>query len=120
MTQLEQIKTEIWRLIKVNKSLKPRDFTQGIAVGYADVLSFIESLEKEELQDIKIKGWVARDKDDSLWFHYSKPHLENEIEKTWWGSSDDSFEIYDFNHSGFEDVTFDDGPIEVELTIHRV
>lgn len=43
----EKLKAEIERLIKVNKELTPRDFTQGIAAGYADVLSSIESLEQE-------------------------------------------------------------------------
>ena len=39
-------------------------------------------------------GYVARALDGSLWFHYCKPHLENEIEKEWWGSNDKTFKIY--------------------------
>ena len=31
---------------------------------------------------VKIEGYVARDNDDSLWFHFTKPHRENDIEKT--------------------------------------
>lgn len=64
-----------------------------------------------------VEGWVARDLDGSLWFHYHEPHLENEIEKTWWGSSDNSFELYEPNHPGFENVTFDGGPVKVKLVV---
>lgn len=67
-----------------------------------------------------IKGWVARDKDGSLWFHYNEPHLENEIEKTWWGSSDSSFEIFDFIFPEYKDVTFEGGPVKVELSLDRL
>lgn len=53
MTNTELIRQEIERLIKVNKELTPRDFTQGIASGYADVLSFIDSLPKESEKGMK-------------------------------------------------------------------
>lgn len=66
-----------------------------------------------------IKGYVARDKDGSLWFHYRRPHKENDIEKTWWGSNDKSFRIYDFDFPEFEDVTWEGGPKKVELTLVR-
>ena len=29
-----------------------------------------------------IKGYVARDKNGDIWFHYYKPKRENDIEKT--------------------------------------
>ena len=66
-----------------------------------------------------MKGYVARDKDGSLWFHYEKPHLENDIEKTWWGSNDKSFEIFRWDFPEFDDLTFDGGPVEVEMSIKR-
>lgn len=69
---------------------------------------------------ITIQGYVARDKNESLWFHYSKPHLENDIEKTWWGSNDKSFEIFDFDFPEYRDVTFEGGPVEVKLTLERL
>ena len=68
----------------------------------------------------KIEGYIARDKDDSLWFHYSEPHRENPIEKTWWGSNDKAFRIYDFDFPEYKDLTWEGGPVKVELTLNRV
>ena len=68
-----------------------------------------------------IKGYVARDLDGTLRFCYHKPRRENEIEKTWWGSCDADFDIYDDTlDSLFKDLTWDDEPVEVELTIKRL
>ena len=70
---------------------------------------------------VKIKGYVARDNDGSIWFHYTKPHRENDIEKTWWGSNDKSFEIYDFDFPEYADLTWEESePVEVELTLKRL
>lgn len=69
----------------------------------------------------KIKGYVARDENGSLWFHFTKPHRENDIEKTWWGSNDKSFEIYDFDFPEYADLNWEESePVEVELTLRRV
>jgi len=65
-------------------------------------------------------GYVARDKDNTLWFHYRKPHLENDIEKTWWGSNDKTFRIYDWDFPEFKDLKFEDEPIKVEFNIKIV
>ena len=65
-------------------------------------------------------GYVARDLDGSLWFHYCKPHLENEIEKEWWGSDDKTFRIYDWDFPEFKDLKFEDEPIKVEFNIKIV
>ena len=67
-----------------------------------------------------VKGYVARDLDNSLWFHFTKPHLENDIELTWWGSTDSSFEIYDHTFPQFKDVTFRGGPVKVEFYMKRI
>ena len=70
---------------------------------------------------VKIKGYVAMDKDGSIWFHYTKPHRENDIEKTWRGSNDKSFEIYDFDFLEYTDLTWEESePVEVELTLKRL
>ena len=66
------------------------------------------------------KGYVARDKDNSLWFHYKKPKRENDIEKTWWGSNDKSFRIYDFDFPEFADLTWEGKPVKVEFEIKRL
>ena len=68
----------------------------------------------------KINGYVAKDKDGSLWFHYIKPHRENNIEKTWWGSNDKAFEIYKRDFAEFDDLTWENEPIEVELIINKI
>jgi hypothetical protein len=69
---------------------------------------------------VKIKGYVARDNDDSLWFHFTKPHRENDIEKTWWGSNDKAFQINDFDFPLFNNLDWDGEPCQVELTMKRV
>jgi hypothetical protein len=66
-----------------------------------------------------IKGYVARDKNGDIWFHYYKPKRENDIEKTWWGSSDKQFKIYDFDFPEYKDLKWEDEPVEVELTLKR-
>ena len=67
----------------------------------------------------KIKGYVARDKDSTLWFHYEKPHRENDIEKTWWGSNDKAFQIFDFDFPEYNDITWEGEPCEVEFRLER-
>ena len=65
-------------------------------------------------------GYVARDLNGTLWFHYCKPHLENEIEKEWWGSNDKTFRIYDWDFPEFKDLKFEDEPIKVEFSIKKI
>lgn len=67
-----------------------------------------------------LKGYVARDKDESLWFHFRKPRRMNGIMKTWWGSNDKTFRVYDFDFPQFKDLTWEGEPCEVELTIKRL
>jgi hypothetical protein len=69
---------------------------------------------------MKFNGYVARDKNNSLWFHYIKPHRENDIEKTWWGSNDKSFEIFNWDFPEFNDLTWEDEPVEVEFMINKI
>lgn len=64
-------------------------------------------------------GYVARDLDGSLWFHYIMPHRENDIKKTWWGSNDKAFEIFDSDFPGFENLTWKDAPVRVGFNIHK-
>lgn len=52
----DKLIAEIERLIKVNKELKSSRFTEGIAAGYGDVLSAINSLQHEQPEvDLKEK-----------------------------------------------------------------
>ena len=92
--------------LKVDKNKTYRD-------GYIKALKEVET-------ETKTKGWVARDKNKTLWFHYIKPHKENDIEKTWWGSNDKTFEIFDWDFPEFHNVSWESGPVEVELLIRKV
>ena len=68
-----------------------------------------------------IKGYVARDKDGTLRFCYHKPKRENQVEQTWWGSCDADFDIWnEALEKPFEDLTWDDEPVEVTLVIKRI
>ena len=68
-----------------------------------------------------IKGYVARDKDGTLRFCYHKPERENQVEQTWWGSCDADFDIWnEALEKPFEDLTWDDEPVEVTLVIKRI
>lgn len=65
-----------------------------------------------------INGYVARDKDGTLRFCYHKPRRENQIEQTWWGSCDADFDIWNEElEKPFEDLTWDDEPVEVILSL---
>lgn len=69
----------------------------------------------EEVHAPKIKGWVARDKDGTLCLYGEKPK-KVEPSKTWGGA----VIFVHYCRDLFPDLTWEDGPIEVELTIHRV
>lgn len=77
-----------------------------------------EQLRAVEIALCSINGYVARDKDGSLWFHYKEPHKENDIEETWWGSNDKTFEIFDSDFPQFKDLRWPQEPVKVQLTIH--
>ena len=65
-----------------------------------------------------INGYVARDKDETLRFCYHKPRRENQIEQTWWGSCDADFDIWnDALEEPFKDLTWEDEPVEVILSL---
>ena len=65
-----------------------------------------------------INGYVARDKDGTLRFCYHKPHRENQIEQTWWGSCDADFDIWNETlEESFKDLTWEDEPVEVVLSL---
>ena len=72
----------------------------------------------------KIKGWVARDKGaKSCCFYFNKP-IRHTIswmdERGETGVYDDDYVFLSDLHLDIEDLKWEDEPIEVELTIHRV
>lgn len=86
---------------------------------YKNFLAFIDSLPEDDLP--KTKGWLARNKDESLVFCYHKPHRENSITQEWWGSCDADFRIYDDAiNEQFKDLKWEDEPVRVEIAVKRL
>ena len=56
----EKLIVEIRRLIKVNQELKSDHFTEGIAAGYGDVLSAIDSLQQEGEQEVDLEKIIEQ------------------------------------------------------------
>lgn len=65
-------------------------------------------------QEYKIKGWVARDLNDSLYIHLSKPFNNYE------DSSFKSNEYFEIDGDLFSELQYPNEPIEVELTIKKI
>ena len=72
-------------------------------------------------KEYKIKGWVAKDEDHAVFFHVEKPHkelmrtLDNE-KIGYWKCYNERFRLSCLDKM-FPELTWDDEPIEVELTI---
>ncbi len=65
---------------------------------------------------IKLKGWVARDKNDYIHFYLNKPYKDM-IYCCWWSNSDN---IY-LPHSPFKNVKWTDKkPLRVEIEIKEI
>lgn len=72
----------------------------------------------------KIKGWVAKDEDDAVFFHVKQPHREPMITLTnerigIWQSYNERFRLSALDKM-FPELTWNDEPIEVELTIKKI
>ena len=70
-------------------------------------------------QEYKIKGWVARDC-YGLWFYKQKPYRVNGNHTLHWTDEFGPNSEYGLNEELFPDLSFDDEPIEVELTIKKI
>lgn len=67
-----------------------------------------------------MKGYVARDLNESLWFHYTKPKRAKALEREmYWESDDKSFQIHDSDFPEFKDLKWQDKPIAVGFDIHK-
>ena len=92
----------------------------GIQAAIRHLTEYIDRMEfgMKTLNKATIKGYVGCDKDGTLRFCHHKPKRMNEIEQTWWSSCDADFDIWNHNlRELFKDLTWDDEPVEVELTI---
>lgn len=91
-----------------------------ISERFDEALSILVEMAKAGSPDIK--GWVARDEDHTLWFHFAMPyrdhvedaHYENKI---WY--SDGRFLQFDSKEkcSVFKNLKWNDDPIKVGLYI---
>jgi hypothetical protein len=65
-------------------------------------------------------GYVARDLNESLWFHYFKPKRKEVLAKTmFWESDERAFQIYDTDFPEFKDLKWKDKPIRVGFNVHK-
>ena len=62
-----------------------------------------------------MKGYIARDKNGSLYIHPTMPVYDEDNE--WWWSNGNAFAIRDEWFEGTEDIKFDNSPIEIELNL---
>ena len=76
-------------------------------------------------KNLVVRGWVARDEDDTLWFHHVKPRRMSTKEayyNCWvWYSASSSRQIESKRaHSLFKHLKWDDEPVEIELVIKKL
>ena len=57
--------------------------------------------------------WIARDKDNTLWMHSIKP----ENEDGFYVSDRRSFEIFSRDYPEFANITYENGPVQVDFFI---
>lgn len=62
---------------------------------------------------LKIKGWVARDKDNFLGFYTVKPERKTVA----WGTHQDYWSL---PRDSFHDIKWEDEPVRTELTIKMI
>lgn len=104
----------------------PKDMTENTEENplnweYAIARHFYELGLNAETDEPKIKGWVARDEINSIYLHWEKPHKIYSCGlPVAWRSPDIMQPIKRLSNALFPDLKFTDGPIEVELTIHKV
>ena len=67
----------------------------------------------------KLRGWVARQPDGSLWLFAEKPYFNRDFNE--WGTAiGGDRELEDITDSTiFSDLTWESEPVEVELLIRR-
>ena len=65
-------------------------------------------------------GYVARDLNGSLWFHYEKPKRKEGLGRDmYWESNDKTFQVYDSDFPEFKELKWTDSPMRVGMNIHK-
>lgn len=67
------------------------------------------------MENTKIKGWVARDKANDLYFFTYKPHRTDGV-----FYSEVSEDILHLNNEMFPELSWQTEPIEVELFVKKI
>ena len=75
-------------------------------------------------EEYKLKGWVARDEDNAVFFHIKQPHREPMVTFSnerigIWQSYNEKFRLSHLDKM-FSELAWNDEPIEVELTIKKI
>lgn len=97
----------------INEHLEEEDSDYGYYQGRSDALHELYRGERKDSEETVIQGWVCRDTDDLLRLHYAKP---NRTDGGYWQGG---FKSTYFPKGLFPDLTWEDGPIEVEIIIKR-
>lgn len=84
-------------------------YNEGFKEGFAQYQLVLNGL---MVNNPTFKGWIAKDEDGSLRFHYKKPE-RMKLGKVW-NSNVRSFELHDVK---LPNLKFENGPQEVEIII---
>ena len=67
-----------------------------------------------------MKGYLARDLNGSIWFHYVKPHRAKvAVNYMYWESNERCFQIFDDDFPEFKNLSWKDAPVAVGFNIHK-
>lgn len=108
--------------------IESRDIVQSYLESGIAPEAFEEALKTlldNDGKSLVIRGWVARDEDDTLWFHHVKPRKINTKEayyNCWvWYSDSNSRQIESQKVlTLFQYLRWDNEPVEIELVIKEV
>ena len=67
--------------------------------------------------NIKIKGYIARDKNNELHFFNEKPYREHPV--LWWKTKNEVQDMLYIDSDIFPELKWEDEPIQVELFIKK-
>lgn len=76
------------------------------------------------MENTKIKGWVAVDSDTMgnrrVSFFPQKPVRDLLTEYEYWAATSPNYEVIQLNSDTFPNITWENDPIEVEVTIKPI
>ena len=94
----------------------------GFIIAFVIVLYYERKIRNLHLQ-LKNKAhfYVARDRDGTLWLYISKPHRENDFfqpsDNGYMAISQDSFYKFGLNEKDYNNLKWEDEPVEVFLNL---